>query len=572
MIRLAITGVAACALGAAVLAGPAGAQQTATDSAATGEQGSIARGLIVQADPGIGPAAATRAALRATIGEPGDPLRITADTTVVMFDSDLPMPQAQQLAAEVAGRPGIAWAEPDVLLAPAEQVFPNDPLFADQWYLWDAAEAGGGFSVRAPDAWDSTIGKSDVVVAVIDTGVAAHPDLAATVVAGYDFVSSIPMANDGDSWDPNPADPGDWVSSGDIASGEFPSTCTRTSTSSWHGTHVAGIAGAMQDNDYGISGTAPGLTVLNVRALGKCGGFLSDIAAAVHWSVGEVVLDPSTGQPLPINPNPANVINLSLGGEADCSTAMARAVAVATARGALVVAAAGNEAGVISGYVPANCPGVVSVVATERSGARASYSNIGAQGNPATIAAPGGGSFGDILATTNTGREGPEQPSFGAKRGTSMAAPLVSAAAGLIYSLGITEVEEVRRRLTESVQAFPTDVRSPCTPITCGAGIIDLSALIDAITLTGQRGTVRSRPGVIVDGGTRGLPEGTLVTPYVKFPGQTSYSQGAGVRRVTLTSATTGEFTWQRQTGKKVYVYFRAETGERSQRIIIPAR
>jgi len=573
VLKVAIAGVAACALGAAVLAAPASAEEPLGDSTvAAPATGSIARGLIVQADPGVGPNAATRAALRATIGEPGDPVRITPETTVVAFDTDLPLEQAQQLAAEVSARPGIAWAEPDVLLTPAEQVFPNDPLFADQWYLWDAGAPDGGFSARSPDIWGVTTGTKDVVVAVIDTGVAAHPDLAGTVVAGYDFVSNIPMANDGDSWDPNPADPGDWVTSADLASGQFPSTCTQTSNSSWHGTHVAGITAAVQDNDYGISGAAPGLTVLNVRALGKCGGFLSDIAAAVRWSVGEVVLDRTTGQPLPLNPTPAKVINLSLGGIAECSTAMTEAIGIARSRGAIVIAAAGNDSRPIADYVPANCSGVVSVVATDRTGARASYSNYGTDADPATIAAPGGGSLTAILATDNTGREGPEQPSFGNKRGTSMATPIVSAAAGLLHTLGITAVDEVRQRLIESVQPFPTGIANACTTIECGAGVVDFGALFDAITLTGRRGMVRDRTGVIVDGATLGLPEGTLVTPYVRFPGQTEYSEGVGVRRVEIVAGVQGQFTWQRRTGKRVYVYFRAETGERSQRIIVPAR
>lgn len=570
--KIGIVGVALCSIAGVSLAGPALAEERPVEATrATAESSTIARGLIVRADPGIGPAAATRAAMRAATGASASVERVAPDTTIVAFDEDLPLAQAQALADEVAARPGIAWAEPDVLLTPAEQVFPNDPLFDDQWYLWDADAPDGGFSVRAPDVWGVTTGDDSVVIAVIDTGVAAHPDLAGTVIPGYDFVSDIPMANDGDSWDPNPADPGDWVTSTDLATGEFPSTC-RTQDSSWHGTHVAGIAAAVQDNDYGISGTAPGVTVLNVRALGKCGGFLSDIAAAVRWSVGEVVLDRITGAPLPVNPTPANVINLSLGGVATCSTAMVEAVAIAEARGAVVIAAAGNESSPISEYVPANCPGVVSVVATDRAGSRASYSNYGTDADPATIAAPGGGLLTAILATDNTGLESPEQPSFGNKRGTSMATPIVSAAAGLLVSLGVDDPVEIRERLIEAVQPFPTDVGLPCDAVTCGAGILDLGSLFEAITLTGRRGEVRGRTGVIVDGLTLGLPEGTLVTPYVKFPGQTSYSAGTGVRRVTLVSGTVGEFTWQRRTGKKVYVYFVAETGERSERIIIAAR
>jgi serine protease len=541
----------------AIAAPPAFGSPDPADSA---DASTIARGLIIHYEPEQEPQRGVRAATR------------TPRTKVIRFDRDVPLTQAEARAREWRGRPGIASVEPDVLLTAAEQVFPNDPLFDEQWYLWDAAAADGGYSVRAPDVWAATTGAEDVVIAVIDTGVAEHPDLAATVLPGYDFVSDIPMANDGDAWDPNPADPGDWVTAADIASGSFPSSCTRTTNSTWHGTHVAGIAGAMQDNSYGISGAAPGTTILNVRALGKCGGFLSDIAAAVRWSVGDEVIDPTTLQPIPINPRPASVVNLSLGGLAACSTSMRNAVATATARGAVVVAAAGNESRPLSEYVPANCPGVVSVVATDRNGSRASYSNFGTADSGASISAPGGSGIAGITSTDNTGPQGPQQPNFGVKTGTSMAAPIVSAGAGLLYSLGVDDPAEVTDRLLAAVQAFPESGTAPCTQIACGSGILDFGALAESISLTGERGTVRGRPGVLVDGTTIGLPEGTSVTPYVKFPGQTSYTAGTGIRQVSIVSGITGEFGWQRRTGKKIYVYFRAVSGERSPRIIIPAK
>lgn len=569
MIKAVIAGVAAVLLGGSLALVDSGSSSVAM---AQPESGPVARGLIVRTDPGISSLITTRSAARSVVGAAASPTPVSGSTSLIEFDSDLPLEQAQRLAEELSAQPGIVWAEPDVLLTPAEAVFPNDPLFDEQWYLWDSDDTAGGFSVRAPQVWGATTGDDSVVVAVIDTGVADHPDLAGTVRPGYDFVSNIPMANDGDSWDPNPADPGDWVSSADIASGEFPSSCVSTSNSSWHGTHVAGIAAAVQDNDYGISGAAPGVTILNVRALGKCGGFLSDIAAAVRWAVGDVVLDRNTGVPLPVNPTPASVVNLSLGGTASCSTAMSEAVSIATDRGALVIAAAGNSSAPLGEYVPANCPGVLSVVATDRDGARASYSNYGTDADPASIAAPGGGTISAILATDNTGRQGPEQPDFGSKRGTSMATPLVSAAAALLYSVGLDSPDTVRSRLLESVQPFPNNVGSPCTLTECGTGIVDFGRLVDSITITGERGVVRDRPGVLVDGTTFGLPEGMILTPYYKFPGQTSYSPGTGVRTVSIVEGIRGEFTWQRRTGKKIYVYFRAENGERSNRIIFPPK
>jgi serine protease len=569
VIRWVIAGAGSAAIAAGLLVAPVSAQ-----AADGGEATGYARGVIVRAQPGIGPLAASRAAARATDVTTQSTKPLDAATAVIDLGEFLPLDRVHDIADDIARRPGIAWAQPDIWIEPAQPVFPNDPLFPQQWYLWDAAAPDGGFSVRAPQLWSTTTGSATTVVAVIDTGVAEHPDLIGTVIPGYDFVSYVPSANDGNAWDPNPADPGDWFDQTDLDSGLFPASC-RLSNSTWHGTHVAGIVAAVANNAFGISGAAPGLRVLNVRALGKCGGLLSDVAAAVRWSVGDTVIDPATGQPIPVNPTPAKVVNLSLGGLAACSQSMVEAITVARSRGAIVIAAAGNESAAIDQFVPANCPGVVRVIATDREGARASYSNIGTGAFPATLAAPGGSFSAAILSTDNTGTREPAQPNFGTKIGTSMAAPLVSAAAGILASNGVSSPDAIRARLVEAVQAFPTNASLTCQQITCGSGILDFSRLIDgqiSITLAGQRGTVRGRPGVIVTGTTVGLPEGAVMTPFVKFPGQTSYTQGTASPTVRLTQGSTGEFRWQRRTGKKIYVYFRAETGEQSRQIIIRPR
>lgn len=578
MIRWVIGGAVVATLGAGLLVAPVSAQ--AADSA---DAAGYARGVIVRTDPGIGPLAASRAAARATDLEVESTNSLDASTAVIDLGEFIPIDQAQKIADDIAQRPGIAWAEPNVWVEPTQPVspsapvFPNDPLFPQQWYLWDAQARDGGFSVRAPQLWSTTTGSAATVVAVIDTGVVDHPDLTGNVIPGYDFVSNVPRANDGDGWDPNPADPGDWFDETDRNSGLFPASC-RLSNSTWHGTHVAGIVAAVANNGFGISGAAPGLRVLNVRALGKCGGLLDDVAAAVRWSVGDMVINPVTRQTVPVNPTPAKVVNLSLGGVAPCGNLMTEAIAVARSRGAIVVAAAGNDATPIDQFVPANCPGVVRVVATDRSGARASYSNTGTSAFPATIAAPGGtgiASSTSILSTDNTGTREPLQPNFATKNGTSMAAPLVSAAAGILASTGVTSPDEIRSRLIDAVQPFPTNVGLACGQITCGSGILDFGLLVDeqpSITLVGQRGTVRGRPGVMVTGTTVGLPAGTTMTPFVRLPGQTSYTAGTAQPRVRLTDGSVGEFTWQRRTGKRVAVYFRADTGEQSRRIIIPGR
>eukprot|EP01030_Chromulinospumella_sphaerica_P009927 gene9927-9735_t len=140
---------------------------------------------------------------------------------------------------------------------------PNDPTFANQWALRSTFNTAGA---KFDQAWDIVRGSADVVVAVLDTGVVFEtPDLMGRLLSGYDFVSDVPTANDGNGRDANAADPGNWIST-----------------------------------DWNVK-------VLPVRVLGKCGGLLSDVLDAMLWSAGLDVPG------IPRNPNPADVINLSLG-------------------------------------------------------------------------------------------------------------------------------------------------------------------------------------------------------------------------------------------------------------------
>src|SRR5581483_3636864 len=109
-----------------------------------------------------------------------------------------------------------------------------------------------GAAINAFAAWDITTGSASTVVAVIDTGYRPHADLAGRILAGYDMISDPLVANDGDGRDPDPTDPGDWVSSADTASDPFKG-CS-TSSSSWHGTAVAGIIAANTDNTVWVAG------------------------------------------------------------------------------------------------------------------------------------------------------------------------------------------------------------------------------------------------------------------------------------------------------------------------------
>jgi serine protease len=140
---------------------------------------------------------------------------------------------------------------------------PNDARFDDQWHYEYTPGVAEGLNL--PPAWAISSGSADTVVAVIDTGILNHPDLADRTLPGYDFVSDVFSANDGDGWDDDPSDPGDWVSANEC--GFHPAY-----RSSWHGTHVAGTVGAASNNGVGVAGVNWQTKILPVRVLGKCGG------------------------------------------------------------------------------------------------------------------------------------------------------------------------------------------------------------------------------------------------------------------------------------------------------------
>ncbi len=260
----------------------------------------------------------------------------------------------------------------------------NDPNYVDgqQWDVepYNRTSNPAGMSVEA--AWGISTGDG-AVVAVLDTGfLPGHPDFVGLDVApGYDFVSSDDFDNDEDAGrDDDPTDPGDGAEDGNPDHAPALAECGE-SYSSWHGTHVAGTIAA-QANDTGIAGIAPDVTLLPVRVLGQCGGTDADIADAIRWSAGLAV------DGVPLNANPADVINMSLGGFGpDCEGPDGDAIRDAFAAGAITVVAAGNESDDARNYSPSSCIEAVTVAALSPNGGPAPYTNVG----PAVdVSAPGG--------------------------------------------------------------------------------------------------------------------------------------------------------------------------------------
>ncbi len=432
---------------------------------------------------------------------------------------------------------------------------PSDPRFlssADtgvsggpsvgQWYLkapdpvgYSPVRPGGNIvsSINAVGAWDHTTGSASIVVAVLDTGVRYdHPDLTDKLLPGYDMISQAVIANDGDARDPDASDPGDWVSVQDTT-GVNQATfagCT-IGDSSWHGTQTAGLIGAMSNNGVGMAGVSWGSKILPVRVLGKCGGYDSDIVAGMRWAAGLSV----PGEP--VNPTPARVLNLSLGSNGSCDTNAstnpggASAAGTATlyveairdvnAQGAVVVVAAGNTTG-HAVNLPANCAGVIGVVALRHVGTKVGFSDIGPE---ITIAAPGGNCVNvgphdpclyPMLSTSNSGLTGPAlstyTDAYNYAVGTSFTAPLVAGTVALMLSQRPSLLPgEIIKVLKGTARAFPspsTNTGTPvctvptassvdqlechCTTSTCGAGMLDASAAVAAVA--GLQARITSTP------------------------------------------------------------------------------
>jgi serine protease len=314
--------------------------------------------------------------------------------------------EARELVRRLAADPRIESIEPDAVMQPL--AVPNDTMFAQQWHFHEFA---GG--INLPSAWDLSTGSDAIRIAIIDTGVLPHAELAARTIGGFDFIADTARSNDGDGRDGNAADPGDYGCNG--------------SASSWHGTHVAGTIGAASNNGAGVTGINWVSRLVPVRVMGKCGGYSSDIIDGMRWAAGIDV--PGVAA----NPYPVRVENLSLGGSGTCSDAFQSAVNDRRRAWHRGRRGGGQQQCRLASTQPASCSGVISVAATTRQGGRAGYSNFGAK---VTIAAPGGGGSDAILSTLNNGSTTPGADSYAWFQGTSLATPHVSGVVSLMLSLG----------------------------------------------------------------------------------------------------------------------------------------
>ena len=431
--------------------------------------GALAQRLIVGYKSGAAEASSNRAAeadATAKGKETGEDVdfqrRLGTGAALVGLGDAKSTTEVADVIAEFRSDPQVSYVVPDRLNTP--QADPNDTEYGKQWDLFEAA-AG----MNVPAAWPTSTG-SGVTVAVIDTGYVTHSDLAANIVAGYDFITDTAVSVDGDGRDSNPADPGDYYAANECGTG------IGASNSSWHGTHVAGTIAAVTDNGKGIAGIAYGAKISPLRVLGKCGGYDSDIIDAITWASGGTVSG------VPANGNIAKVINMSLGGDGACTSATQSAITAAVNRGTTVVVAAGNDNDNVANHSPGNCANVISVAATNRAGAKASYSNYG---TAVDISAPGGqtstGTANGIYSTLNSGTKTPSTESYAYYQGTSMATPHIAGLVALMKSANSALTPaQIESAIKTNARALPGSCSGGC-----GAGLADAAKTVQAVSGNG---------------------------------------------------------------------------------------
>lgn len=336
--------------------------------------------------------------------------------------------QTQDEILKLIAEPDVQYAEPNGIAK--SQLTPNNPAYL-AGFQWDMS------MINLPTAWEMTTGSTSVIVAVLDSGIRSHPNLAPNVLStGYNFVE---MNSD-------PTEP-------------------LAPNAEFHGTHVAGTIAAVGNTGSGIAGVAWNVKIMPVRVLGEAfGGTDTMIINGMLYAAG---LPNSSGK---IPPQRANVINMSLAGANSCSATYQDVINQVINAGVTIVAAAGNDAQNGNPIEsPASCQGVIAVGAVDPVGAKASYS--GSQPY-VFIAAPGGeigeGIHAGVLSTLPISTA--NGPYYKFMQGTSMATPHISGVVALMYSVNASlTTTQIKNILASTANPLGTTVPNS----NVGYGLVD---------------------------------------------------------------------------------------------------
>ncbi|GEM_PF-3380171 len=433
---------------------------------------------------------------------------VSADVVKVDVGTDL-----KAVAAKYAGMPGVTYVEPDYILSAAD--VPDDPMFSQLWGLHNTGQTGGtaDADIDAPEAWDICTGDRSVVVGVIDSGVCyTHPDLAPNMWVNVDEVPNNGVDDDGNGY------------IDDVYGYDFANNDSNPMDDYEHGTHVAGILGAVGNNGLGVTGVNWNVRIMALKFLRADGyGDTSDAVKCIEYAV-------SNGATLTCN---------SWGGGAYSQT-LVDAITAADQAGQLFVAAAGNSA-VDTDASPSypscySVPNIISVAATDHNDNLAVWPSGGGSNwgrNTVDLAAPGLGVVSTVPA------EG-----YASKNGTSMATPYVAGACALCISINPTATkEQIKHWILSGVDQKPSLADKT---LTGGRLNVYNSAILAGISWLDET----PKEGVIPPGESRnitvtvdatGLNDGFIGTGDIAIRSN-DYSEPTLLIPVTLNVVLTGRF------------------------------
>lgn len=423
-----------------------------------------------------------------------------------------PTKTVEEMVEIYSKNPNVEYAEPNFL---AFALFvPNDPYYSYQWHF-DNPSSGG---IQMESAWDVETGSTNVIVAVIDTGVAYEnkgrryklaPDLAGTsFVPGYDFINNDTHPNDDEG----------------------------------HGTHVTGTIAQRTNNNSGVAGIAFNVSIMPIKVLNSKGsGSYAGIADGIYFAAD----------------NGADVINMSLGGSSPATT-LKNALAYAYNKGVTIVCAAGNEyqSGNPPSYPAAYDAYCIAVGATRFDETRSYYSNTGSY---VDITAPGGDinvdqnfdGYGDGILQQTFGNN-PKSFGYYFYQGTSMAAPHVAGVAALLISNGVTGPANVRNVL----QITAKDKGPSGWDDKYGWGIVDAHAAltynavqVHDIAITNISLPASVNKGDIVDVIVTVANKGDYTESVTVILEDSTDSKNIGSRSLTMTVNQSSDLTFNWNTG-----------------------